>query len=292
MPLAYGLMGYPDHFGIEYEVNTNRAQRIDRQPDKVLAMNQWSPFRNKLTEYGVSILTLPSAGPGVPDFPFIQNAGSLIPNANSQKRGIFILSNFHHEERMREIPHLKHWLKNYFELRELAPDEKFEGGGDAFFWHNNVLFIGYGIRTNLKGAQAVAKIAHEVDPRIIPEFLPMKFWVENGERGEVSFYHRDMSLLPLYDKKTFLIYPYCYSIEVLRTLGRYGKVVLATKEQAYNFVCNGVEINQDTIILPWADEYTFNQFRNDFGYKNIEVCPVSEFLLSGGGLQCLFLKIS
>ena len=285
MSIQRGMMASPDHFGIEYELDTNLSMRKERQPDKTLAMDQWSRFRNTLTRYGVEILTLPSAGPGIPDFTFLQNAGELI-----QGTKVFILSNFHHKERMREIPHLKRWLKNHFNLRELAPDEKFEGGGDALFWHNNVLFLGYGIRTNLKGAQAVARIAHEVDPRIIPEFLPMKFWVEKGKRGKVSFYHRDMAFLPLYDKKTFLIYPYCFSLDALRLLERYGNVVFATKDQAYNFVCNSVEVDQDTVILPWADEYTQNQFRNGFGYKNIEICPVSEFLLSGGGLQCL-LKI-
>lgn len=285
MRLKSGIMAYPDHFGIEYELDTNLSMDKNRQPDKMLTMNQWNNLRNTLTECGVEILTLPSAGPGIPDFTFVANAGLLIPGTN-----VFILSNFHHEERMLEIPHLKHWLQNYFDLRELAPDEKSEGAGDAFFWHNNVFFIGFGIRTNLKGAQAVAKIVHEVDPRIVPEFLPMKFWVEDGERGKVSFYHRDMVLLPMYSKKRFLVYPYSFELNVLRTLERYGRVTLATKEQAYNFVCNGIEIDENTIILPWADEYTLEQFKKEFGYKNIIICPTGEFQKSGGGPQCL-LKI-
>lgn len=288
MRLKSGVMAYPDDFEILHELDTNLSMDKNRQPDKMLTMNQWNNLRNTLTECGVEIfLTLPSAGPGVPDFTFVANAGLLIPGTK-----VFILSNFHHEERMREIPHLKHWLKNYFELIELAPDEKHEGAGDDFLWHGNVLFLGHGIRTNLRGAQAVAKIAHDGDSRITPEFLPMKFWVDDGERDKISFYHRDMVLLPMYSKKRFLVYPYSFELGALRILERYGKVALATKEQAYNFVCNGIEINEDTIILPWADEYTMKQFKEEFGYKNVLICPTSEFQKSGGGPQCLFLKIS
>lgn len=284
MSLQRRIMASPDHFGIEYKLSTNLAHKMDRQPYKELAMSQWKHLKNKLKSCGVEIDTIPSPGPGIPDFTFVANAGLAIPDKNT-----FILSNFYHPERMPELPHFKAYLQDKFDVIELAPDEKFEGAGDAFFWQGQVLFIGYGIRTNLKGARAVAQIVRRLDPRIKSKLLQMKFWVDTGEREEVSFYHRDMCLLPLYSKKSFLVYPYSFKLKALSALERYGKVLLATKDQAYNFVCNGIEIDENTIVLPWADGYTVRQFREDFKYKNLEVCPTGEFHKSGAGPQCLLL---
>ena len=278
-------MASPEHFEILYELKTNLAMDKTRQPDRATALRQWRDLREALTQYGVSILSWPSAGPGISDFTFVANAGLPIPGTDA-----FILSNFHHQERRLEIPHLKKFLQNEFELVELAPDEEFEGG-DAFFWRDDILFIAYGVRTNLNGALAVGRLVKNLAPRTTVELLPMEFWVEQGSRKEMSFYHRDMCCLPLRNKLTFLVYPYSFTFAALRILEHYGELVFATRDQAYHFVCNGIEIDGKNVILPWLNDHTVKQFLDDFGYSNIHICPTSEFWLSGGGPQCLFLEI-
>lgn len=286
MHIQCGIMAEPDHFEVLHEFKTNLSMDKSRQPDKVRAKKQWENVKNVLQDCGVEIITFPSAGPGISDFTFVANAGLAIPGTD-----IFIVSNFYHKERAPEIPHIKRLLKNRFEILELASDEKFEGAGDAFFWERDVLFIAHGVRTNEKGAGAVKRLVQKITPRIKVELLPMKFWVEDGKRKKVSFYHRDMCLLPMRNKRTFLVYTLCFEQEAIHALNKYGELVTATKNQAYNFVCNGIEVDGDTVLLPWTDDYTLRQFSQDFGYRTIHVCPTTEFWLSGGGPQCLFLEI-
>lgn len=279
------FMGDPKHFRISYELDTNDAMDVSRQPGFPLAHREWEYLRSTFMSRGVSVTTLPAA-PDLPDFTFVANAGLALPWENA-----FILSNFHHSERNRELSHLRRQLQQRFEIFELLPWETFEGEGDAFFWSDSVLFIGYGIRTNFKGALAVERIVRRFRPKIQIEFLEMRLVRGVGPNGKMSFYHRDMCLAPMPLRSAFLYYPPSFIRTVPAILQKYGLVRSVTEEQLHRFVANAVEISTDAVVLPWKDEKTDKLFREDLGYRDVVVCPTTQFHLSGGGPACLRFSV-
>ena len=276
----------PDYFRIDYELSTNPLMNKNRQPEQALAMTQWFELYRTLTNCGVAITEMPPRE-GLPDLTFMANAGLPLPGKN-----VFILSRFYHPERRGESELHKNFFSREMRSVELHrySDAFFEGQGDAFFWNDRRIFIGYGIRTTYRGIVAVSDITYEENraASIIP--LPMNRVDERTCLGDMTFYHLDMCLLPLRKAKKFFLYAPCFRPEALRRLKERGDVILATTEQAHRFVCNGIELpDQSTVIVPWADTATRKQFA-DMGYELV-VCPTGEFHVSGGGPKCLVLEI-
>ena len=56
------------------------------------------------------------------------------------------------------------------------------------------------------------------------------------------------------------------------------------RDQAKDFLCNSIEIN-DTIITP------SDMFSLSFSGRKTLVCDMSEFMKSGGAVKCLTLKL-
>lgn len=291
MALQKACMAPPFDFRVADEYSDNLAMKKERQPDFSIAAAQWQALRHALVSRGVEVEIAPRAE-GLADYVFYANAGLPLPWENA-----FIVSNFLQAPRRPESRHIKEFFKHSRVIFELEPEEKFEGQGDAFFWgeDHEVLFIGYGIRTNLVGAKAVKAIVQQLNPKCRVEFLEMRYAVIAGERGLISFYHRDMCLMPLRSRGKFLIYPESFTLRALSCLKRYGELIIASPQQAYNFMLNGLEISEKSIIIPWADLFGRVPFGcvlfGELGYKDICIVPTTQYHLSGGGPKCLVLEL-
>ncbi len=265
----------PHYFDVVYELETNSWMDTDNPPDKALAELQWARLYSRCLEFAK--LELAPAAPGLPDMTFVANAG--LPYKN-----IFICSNFYHEERRPEVEaHLDFFKKRFFEenIWVLGSRAYFEGQGDAVWLSDNRLLIGCGIRTNINGMREVETILRKYQPKVEVVALEMAF--------QKQFYHLDTCLLWLPVVRTFLIYEPAFEPSAIRKLETMGHILRVTEEEAKEFVCNSVVIDEETIFMPWVNDRLRKLLVRD-GYGNIITFPMSEFKKSGGAVKCLLLE--
>ncbi|MEK7590425.1 MAG: arginine deiminase family protein [Patescibacteria group bacterium] len=271
------LMCKPTYFDVRYKLSTNSWMNPDNKPDIQLAQWQWNELYRACLEEVVLVDVVPPQ-PNLLDMTFVANAG--LPHKDT-----FILSNYFHPERRQESQHNAEFLRKMYGNRHLwflAENALFEGEGDAVWLNEHQLIIAYGVRTNLEGVKAIARILETYDPKIEVVPLPM--------RPNDKFYHLDTCLVYLSHAKTFLIYDYPFFPEAIEKLKHLGRVVTVDKEAAEKFICNSVVMNEKTIFMPWANERT-KDLLNSFGYTKIRTFDMSEFMKSGGAVKCLILEM-
>lgn len=161
----------------------------------------------------------------------------------------------------------------------------FEGQGDAIWLNEFTLIVGHGIRTNLAGIEWVKNIlqrnyrGRKNDIRVIPVEMKKQF----------DFYHLDTCCFWMEKAQTFMIYPEAFTAKGLEALKNLGKVLAVSKEEAQQFVCNSVVVNDDTVFMPWFNE-PVRAMVEEAGYRDVRAFPMSEFMKSGGAVKCLLLE--
>ena len=262
------LVCSPKYYGVDYEINP--WMDVHREVDKDIAMLQWERMCEKLVRAGATLKYIEPEH-GYPDMVFTANAGLVYGKT-------VILSNFKHKERVHEKWFFKDWfLNNGYRVIEIPDKINFEGEGDALFF-GGVLFMGYGFRTDLR--------AHS----IIENVLGIE--VVSCELVDPRFYHLDTCFLPIdgriiYYKDAFSKKTQKKMLEKLVDVGHnLGSldVLSVHKDQAKDFLCNSIEIN-DTVITP------SDMFSLSFSGRKTLVCDMSEFMKSGGAVKCLTLKL-
>jgi N-dimethylarginine dimethylaminohydrolase len=104
------------------------------------------------------------------------------------------------------------------------------------------------------------------------------------------FYHIDVSLSPL-NSGAILYYPDAFTKQAQNIILErvpVDQLIAIDEEDAYNFVCNLVNIG-DKIILSRCSSRLKDIFK-DRGFSVIEV-PVDTFALAGGSVCCLTLRL-
>lgn len=276
------VMCPPFYFDVSYELSTNRWMDTDVKPNRERAYTQWLKLLMACQER-LHIEMLPP-DPALPDMAFCANAG--LPYQD-----LFIVSNFYHQERRPESIHAKEYFsdRHQYTILELPEGAYFEGQGDAVWFDEKTLLIGYGVRTNLKGVEAVEGAIQNFYPQVKVIPLPMRP-VREYAPDEKIFYHLDTCFLYLPHTPAFLLYPRAFMPKALEALKDLGMIMEIEKEEAENFVCNSVVIDKNTIFLPWVNDRVGEKLWK-MGYKEIRVFPMSEFLKSGGAVKCLILEI-
>jgi lysine-ketoglutarate reductase/saccharopine dehydrogenase-like protein (TIGR00300 family) len=259
----------PTFFGVEYVINPWMEGNVGRAQQSV-AMRQWQALHDVLAGQGV--VELVDAMPGLPDMPFTANAGLALDD-------IFIPSRFRFPQRQSEVKPFTEWFRRHgYRVVELPGQGTFEGEGDALRQPGeSLLWGGYGVRTSLQVYPTVAELAKV-------EVVPLHLVDER-------FYHLDTCFCPLQHGEV-LYYGEAFdadSVATIETRVPSNKRYAVETADALRLACNAVAIG-DAIVMPHAGPALRAQLAA-WGYEVI-VCPVSEFLLAGGAVKCLVLRLT
>mgnify|MGYP001609809017 CR=1 FL=1 len=268
----------PPYFGVydDYNSHMHASRKAVGGKDPVdheKAQKQWTKLVRMLQTLGVDCFGI-LARSSLPDMVFTANFGLVHP----QKESILLSSFFVHERRG-EILHAKDYFKNHLgygteKIRD--PKAYFEGGGDALF-HGDELLIGWGFRTNKKGAHYAEEFAGAPKTHLL---RLVDSW----------FYHLDTCLCSV-DGKIFY-YPGAFDEESRKVLNKNFHTIQVSKEDALNFFCNGIPVYKNgelvMLIVNAEPTTTLKLTLNDLEIPWTKVC-VSEFMKSGGGPRCLTL---
>lgn len=259
----------PKFYNISYEINPWMKKGNETPNDFVY--KQWNNLCEVLRKNNVSLKEIDPQD-GCPDMVFTANAG-LVAHNN------VILSNFKYEERKREKVFYKEWFKETnFNIIEFSEDVFFEGAGDCLVGPNGFVFMGYGFRTDPKA----------YNEPIWEELFNLSISSIKIELINPNFYHLDTCLCPL-DKNQILLYPKAFNKQTISYLSRNFDVLPVKDQDAYNFACNAILINNKNIIIPSGCEETKEMLQqNEYIVHEVNM---SEFIKSGGACKCLTLRI-
>lgn len=239
--------------------------------DHEKALRQWTALVITLGELGVDCFGIPPVS-SFPDMVFTANFGLVHPR--EQK---ILLSSFFIRQRRGEIRYAEYYIRKElgYEIKKIRnKDAYFEGGGDALF-HGDELFIGWGFRTNKKGARYGEEFAGAQRTHLLRLIDP-------------RFYHLDTCLCSI-DGRVFY-YPGAFAEESIRTLNKHFHTIQVSEEDALNFFCNGIPVYKNgkliMLIVNAEPTATLKLTLNDLKIPWTRVC-VSEFMKSGGGPGCL-----
>jgi N-dimethylarginine dimethylaminohydrolase len=263
------LMCPPTYFGVSYSINPWMSENVGYTAPE--AQRQWDRLVETFQVSGDVEIHLIDPVAGLPDLVFTANA-ALVSGKNA------VVSTFKFPERQGESPFFQQWFAaNGYRTSDLG-DVFFEGAGDALFdRRKSVLYVGHGWRT---GSEAVQKIAKKLGLHVVPLQL-----------HDDRFYHLDVALCPL-SSGHVMVFMDAFtpsSQEALRrTVGDPDFLIEVEAEDALEFACNAVEIEQ-SIIMHSASHRLRDRLSNA-GYR-IFCTELSEFIRAGGSAKCLTLKL-
>ncbi len=260
------LMVSPDHFSVRYSINpwmnVGAAVDVDR------AFAQWESLVEVISAKREVVFVPGDAS--LPDMCFSANAGLI-------HRGTFVTSNFRHPERQPEAKLFEDWMRREgFLIRNLPADVVFEGAGDALFDIDNRLWMGFGLRSE---SAAATLLSATLDTDVIPL-----------ELVDERFYHLDTCFCPLRTGHV-VFFPGAFTLQGIETLQRFVPARLripVSRDDAYNFACNMVELD-DAVIVHRASD-TLREDLKRAG-RDVHAIDLSEFIKAGGGAKCLTLAI-
>lgn len=235
------------------------------------AQRQWDRLVETFRVAGNVEIEFVEPAEGLPDLVFTANAALV----SRQKA---IVSTFRFPERQPESPIFEAWFRAHgYDVSDLGATH-FEGAGDALFdRRKSVLYMGHGWRTGREAAQAVAATIGAT--------------VVELELHDNRFYHLDVALCPLASGHV-MAFMDAFTPEaqetLRRTVGDSELLIEVEVEDALQFACNAVEIEQ-SIIMHSASQ----RLRDRLGAAGYRVfsTELSEFLRAGGSAKCLTLKL-
>lgn len=263
------LMCSPDHYDVDYVINPWMEGNIHKS-SRDRAVDQWQQLFHIIKEHAIVDLVQPQKG--VPDMVFTANAGLVLGDD-------VVLSRFFHKERQGEEPFFNQWFEEQgYTVHELPKDLPFEGAGDALLdREGRWLWAGYGFRSELDSHPYIAKW-------LDIEVLSLRLMDER-------FYHLDTCFCPL-SSGYLLYYPGAfdaYSNRLIELRVPAAKRIAIAEEDAVNFACNAVNIEQTVILNKASDD--LKQRLKAVGFQVIET-PLTEFLKAGGAAKCLTLRVT
>jgi len=257
------LLCSPDYFVINYSINPwMNGPSIDLNRAK----SQWESLRDTIISLGAKVEIISPVN-GLPDMVFTANAGMVIGNK-------FVVSSMKHKERKGESQYFRKWfIDKKYSVVDIVPGLTFEGCGDGIFY-NNSLIGGYGYRTDLKALEIIAS-----KTKINLHSLKLK---------DPKFYHLDTCFCVV-SKDKAIYYPDAFEHGEIKKLEKIIDLIPVSKNDAELFMCNSMLVN-GILLIPSKQSDVAKILRNKYGIKTCTV-NVSEFLKSGGSIQCLSLKI-
>ncbi len=257
------LLCPPVFYDVVYSIN---PWMQGAKVDKPIAMNQWLKMKNALQMWGVKT-ELIGQKRDLPDMVFTANAGTVLENK-------VVLSNFRFDERAKETNIFEEWFVDHgYETCRLPKKIKFEGCGDTIIWKDKMIG-GYGLRSELGGVRRAAKI-------LGLELIPLKL-------RHPIFYHLDTCFCLISDHCA-IYYPGAFTPSALRKIKAMNiDLIEIDVTDAALFACNSI-VYEENILMPAGPRKVVEQLEIR-GYTITQI-NTSEFLKSGGSLQCMTLWI-
>jgi len=257
------LLCPPDYFDINYSINpwmTGEKINIEK------AKSQWIDLVCAIQSEGGNVRTI-IPEKDYPDMVFTANAGIV-------KNNTFIISSMRHSERKGESHYFRNWFKREeYDIVDIIPGVSFEGCGDVLV-HQNSLIGGYGYRTDLLALEVAAGT--------------LGISLFDLKLSDPRFYHLDTCFCKISDNKA-IYYPKAFEKGEIEKLCGIIDLIPITEADARLFMCNSMRVN-DTLLIPTIHSEIGKNISNNLGIKTRSV-NVSEFLKSGGSIQCLSLRI-
>lgn len=273
------LMCEPHFFGVDYVINPWMNGKIGTV-NRELASEQFASLVSKIYELGSAAIFM-DPEEGLPDQVFTANAGLIVKNLKHGGSHKAIVSKFANPERQGEEAN---FLKAFSQLQlpclTTPEDKKFEGAGDALYALDNLLFMGYGFRTDRSFVDYAYMLLAEYGIIVKPLRLV-----------NPNFYHLDTCFCPLDNGHVMLYRDAFDEVSFESIVDSYGldEILCVNKETADAFGCNAISIGTDIIVNDMSKEDE-NKL-NERGYK-IHRVPLTEFMKAGGSAKCLTLEIS
>jgi N-dimethylarginine dimethylaminohydrolase len=257
------LLCPPVHFDVIYSIN---PWMKGSPVDKPVAMDQWFRLRSHIKDWGVEVKLI-AQEESLPDMVFTANAGTVRNNT-------VVLSNFKFVERKPETDAFEKWFQDEgYETHRLPKNINFEGCGDTVVLENK-MFAGYGVRSDLGGVRRAAKILEL-------ELIPLKL-------DHPNFYHLDTCFC-LLGPQSAMYYPGAFTPSAIKKLKKHiPELIPLDVHDAAMFACNSV-VYQSQILMPSGPRKIVEEL-DIRGYEVTQI-NTSEFLKSGGSLQCMTLWI-
>lgn len=257
------LLCRPDYFSIEYSIN---PWMIGEKVDHQLMINQWENLREAIKHLGGKVEIISPVN-GLPDMTFAANSGVVHDKT-------FVLSRMKYKERRGESRHYRAWFKaNGYNIIDLMPGVSFEGCGDSLVY-KDCLIAGYGFRSDKKALEIAAG--------------SLKLNLFDLELSDPRYYHLDTCFCRV-SKDKAIYYPKAFKAGEVKKLQGVIDLIPVSEEDARLFMCNSMLVG-DALLIPTNKSEIGKKMRNKIGIKTCTV-NVSEFLKSGGSIQCLCLKI-
>ncbi|MGA3125487.1 MAG: arginine deiminase-related protein [Candidatus Korobacteraceae bacterium] len=265
------LLSRPEHFSIAETVNPFSSHSAP--VDLPLALTQWDQLCTAFQRVGLDI-SLVDPCPGLEDMCFA--AMQSFVGVDHDERSFVVPSRMLHRHRRDEVEHFSRWYsKQGYRILELdlAGEEFLEGGGDLLWnpdWES--IWAGFGHRSTRAAVDQFAALMEE-----------MGFGVRKLELVDPHFFHLNLCLAPL-APDALLIYPGAFAPETLARIRLLAHTYEITREEALQFVCNGVSVN-GYYITPRLTR----RLEQILGREGIEpiVVELSEFQKAGASIASL-----
>ena len=257
------LLCPPEYFSVEYSIN---PWMIGEKVDVQLVKHQWENLRDTIRHLGARVKTIDPVA-GLPDMVFAANSGIVFEKS-------VVLSRMKYSQRQGETAYYRSWFaSNGYNTVDLMPGVSFEGCGDALVYGNS-LIGGYGFRSDRKALEIAASS------------LGLNLF--DLELADPRFYHLDTCFCRVGDDKA-IYFPEAFKKGELKKLQGVIDLIPVSDSEARLFMCNSMLVN-DILLIPENQTEIARKLRNKLGVRTCRV-DVSEFLKSGGSIQCLCLKI-
>lgn len=272
---AHVLMSRPECFNISE--GRNPFSRRSTPVDLPLALRQWENLCAVFHRVGLAISLL-DPHPELEDMCF--TAAHAFVGIDRDDRSFIVPSRLLHRGCPNEVEYFSRWFSQQgyriMEL-ELEGEEFLEGAGDLLWnpdWES--VWAGFGHRST---AGAIDQFAVLMES--------MGFEVRKLELVDPYFFHLNLCLAPL-APEAVLIYPGAFAPATLARIRFWAETFEVTREEALQFVCNGVAVN-GYYITPRLTR----RLEQILGKEGIEpiVVELSEFEKAGGSVASLMMLL-
>lgn len=259
----------PTYFDVRERKNPHMGQPIER----VRAQQEWENLRATLLVCGLSVSIIDPVQ-GLDDMVFTAN--QVFVGQHSDLGKFVVPSRMRHASRQKEVVHFVNWFReNGYKVIEIdLAGEYLEGHGDLI-WHpgRSVVWAGYGFRSSAGGVEKFSETMR-----------PLGFRVEPLELVDDYCYHLDTCFTPL-SAEAVLIYAGAFAKKsLMRIKQEFVRVHELTREDALQFVLNGIVANGCYItprVTPTLQAALIGE-----GLR-ATVVETSEFEKSGGSVFCM-----
>jgi len=261
----------PEYFSIAEAKNP--FSRNNSSIDLPLALEQWENLRSVFKRVGLeAFLIEPQAG--FEDMCF--TATQAFVGLDREDRSFAIPSRLLHSSRRDEVEHFERWYSRQgyriVDL-ELKGEEFLEGAGDLLWnpdWES--VWAGFGHRSTCVAVNQFSAVMES-----------MGFGVRKLELVDPYFYHLNLCLAPL-TPESLLIYPGAFAPETLARIRTWVRTFEVTRDEALQFVCNGVAVNGH-YVTSWTNR-RLQQILEKQGIEPI-IVGLSEFQKAGSSVASL-----